>query len=174
VDHLDLASAWVYVAEQRPGIGACSGGPIGRWPPSTPPASASRSWAVIVDATTGRGYVYQGAGAGICSPSSVPILRPAAYGVSVKLVLRQLTPRTLQQTVYLPPCGTYSSGSYGPHYYLAVAAVPVGPCVGKPSVRTTTTEGHVGYHPYGGLGLICQGVYDATFGKPSDCAVHTL
>ncbi|MFI5100000.1 MAG: hypothetical protein ACHQE5_05740, partial [Actinomycetes bacterium] len=160
--------AWVYLAQQPagPGVsGMCSMG----GPQQTPlPADASRTWAVVMDATSAVGYVYQGTGAGFCR-GSVPTLWPGNWTMSIPYTDTRLGPLSYRQTFRVPACGTFSSWMGG-RPSAALATVPTGACHGTPTTRVDTGRGRIIEQPHAKPGLWCWETFDQLYGKPLDCA----
>jgi hypothetical protein len=166
--HVPLA--WVYLVEQDT-VGAASGClSAGAYGIRTPPSDASRTYAVIMDAGSGVGYVYSGAGTGICGPSPAPTFRRASWRLSIPFATTRYGPPSHRQTFDVPACGTFVMWSGG-RPSMAEADVATGPCQGKATTRVDTGRGRVLHYPHARTGLLCFGLYDALVGKPADCAV---
>ncbi|MFI5100527.1 MAG: hypothetical protein ACHQE5_08440 [Actinomycetes bacterium] len=155
--------AWVYLVQQPPGPRDCTGF---NYATASPPADASRTWAVIMDATTGVGYVYTGAGAGYCWPGPVPILRQASWTFSILFTTTRLAPLRYRQTFRVPACGKLD-GEAGA---MAMATVATGPCHGSPTTQVDLTHGRIIEQPHAKIGLLCFSTFDREYGKPLDCA----
>ena len=166
VGRLQLPLAWVYLQRQPKDGMACSG-PYIR--PSPPPATASDTWAVIVDASTGTSYVYTGAGAGFCVPGPAPVLRRGYWLVSVPFTLVKQAPLRYKERSQMPPCGRTFSMTLGTHLSMTTVLVPTGPCHGRAATRVDIIFGRVHEQPHARLGVVCFANYDARYGKPSDC-----
>jgi hypothetical protein len=167
LSRLSLPLAWVYLLSQPHAGGFCSG-PVQSV--GTPPANASKMWAVIVDGSSGAGYVYEGAGAGMCWPGVQPFLRHAFYQVSIPYTTARQAARRFRQTFQVPACGKLDGFiTAGLTHDLAVARVATGPCDGRPTTAVQQVNGLVINRPHGPLGLICESGYDKVIGKPIDC-----
>src|SRR5437870_2473095 len=119
----------------------------------SPPADASKTWAVIVDGATGAGYVYQGAGAGCCWPGAARVLRRASYQMSIPYTSTRQAPLLYRETFALPPCGRFAS--FGPGAVMkgmATALVPTGPCQGQARTLVQITHGRVNNAPHSQVG----------------------
>ena len=182
VTRLDLATAWVYTFPQPAGSVSCTAivsGPL--WPPTTTPApvpaTASSTYAVIVDGTTGRGYLYAGAGTGVCGPLAVPALDAIQLEYSVAYQVHRATPRSARLTVTVPPCGRFES--FTPSFVvtagrrgMATVRVAAAPCAGRSTTLFQDIPGRFVESPHSAVGLMCGGAYDAELGRPRGCVTY--
>jgi hypothetical protein len=179
LQRLDLPRAWVYVLHNVPASDlSCRMAPSGQHfgpsvSPSPVPTDASGDYAVIVDATTGRGYVYSGAGTGPCRPASAPSLSSLDLLLSVPYRVKQFTPRSAQIVLTVPPCGRQASFSpsfqSAAHQGTATAWVPTGACTGGSYVVVQNISGRYTSGSHAPIGLVCGEAYDADLGRPADC-----
>jgi hypothetical protein len=179
--HLDLPTAWVYTFPEWSRGGFCGSHVLPQhWASPSPapvPDDASDSYAVIVDGTTGRGYLYAGAGTGPCGPRTVPDVLPIELQYSVPYTVHRAGPSSARITMTLPPCGTFQAftpsftsstttkGARG----MASAGVPSGTCAGTSTTFVESINGRFTESPHSAVGLICPGAYDADLGRPADC-----
>jgi len=168
--HLDLA--WVYKVREIRRRSNCSP-TFSQATPPTIPDDASYTTALVVDATTGRAYEYLGTGTGPCQPSPAPTLLRAFLHQSVRFKIRRTGPRSFTQTTYLPACGRFSTGSYGPTLLQAVASVDTGPCHQSPRTLVQHLGGRVRDLPHAPVGLICWQSFDPIYGRPADCVAES-
>jgi hypothetical protein len=157
--NLKRALSWVYVGHQGDVVEHnCGPGYI----PQSPAPGASKAWVVIIDAMTGKGYVYEGRGTQECAPLFQPELFGTARSLSVPWTFSGHELR-----VRVPPCGQYASAHFRART-VATAFVPIGPCRKKATVFVLDT-GRARPQQHAALGVDCYGVSDPAFPRPSDC-----
>ena len=144
------ALAWVLVfhtVEPAPACPMFSPDPI-------PPGGASRSDAVIVDATSGVAAVYAGRHS-VCGRWTTPRLAPARRYWSVPWT--QAGPTTVRVT--LPPCGVVSGSGLSNDQMSVIAATPLNvPCASPPTTAVTgdITSYNWAYLTHAPVGPVCS------------------
>lgn len=157
--NLKRVLSWVYVGHPGQILDRhCAPGYI----PQSPAPGASNAWVVIIDAMTGKGYVYEGRGTQECAP----LFQPELFAISRSLSV----PWTFsghELRIRVPPCGQYGSAHFRART-IAIAFVPIGPCRKKATVFVLDT-GRARPQQHAALGVDCYSVSDPAFPRPSEC-----